>query len=280
MRRPTFLVIGATKAGTSSLRYYLQQHPSVFIPGGWKEPGFFCFDEAGDSMFRLVRDEEAYYGLFNAVKDETAWGEITPHYLTLPQAAANIHAAVPNVRLIASLRNPVDRAFSLYQMNLRNKGHNRGVQFVDAVRRDPILGGSYFDEIARFRALFPAEQLQFLIFDELIADPVGTTQSIFGFIGVDPSFAPETEKIVNPGGLPRSRLLHLALYNRTARRIGGMFIPMSIQSRLKAIRNANLVPQRLTPEERADVAPLFHDDILRTQDLIERDLSHWLAPAP
>ena len=64
-----------------------------------------------------------------------------------------------------------------------------------------------------------------------------------------------------------------------ARRIGGMFIPMSIQKRLEAIKNANLVPQRLTPEEREEAARIFRDDILRTQDLIGRDLSRWLAPA-
>ena len=280
MRKPTFLVIGATKAGTSSLRHYLQQHPDVFIPGGWKEPGFFCHDENGDSMFRLVRDEDEYYGLFDGVKDEAAWGEVTPHYLTFRQAAANIHAAVPEARLIASLRDPVDRAFSLYQMNLRNKGHNKNVRFLDAVRSDPIIRRTYFDEIARFRSLFPPEQLQILLFDELTADPVGTTQAVFAFIGVDSSFVPETEKVVNPGGLPRSRLLHLALNNRTARRIGGVFIPMSIQRQLEAIKNANLVPQRLTPEERADARQLFRDDIRRTQDLIGKDLSHWLAPAP
>ncbi len=280
MRRPTFLVIGAAKAGTSSLRHYLQQHPDVFIPDkGWKEPGFFCYTEAGDSAYRLVRDEGEYYGLFDEVQNETAWGEISPRYLSFPEAAGNIRATLPDVRLIASLRNPVDRAFSLYQMNLRNSGHNKNVRFVDAVRDDPTTRRSYADDIARYRALFPPEQLQILLFDELIADPVATTQSVFGFIGVDPAFVPETEKVVNPGGLPRSKLVHLALSNRRLRRIGGMFIPKSIQRRLEAIKNANLVPQRMTPEERAEAGQIFLDDILRTQDLIGRDLSRWLAPA-
>src|SRR5690554_2276490 len=138
MRKPNFIVIGATKAGTSSLRHYLRQHPDIFIPDAYKEPGFFCYGAKGDGMHRIVRDEARYYALFDGVADEAAWGEITPHYLTFPPAAANIHAAAPEARLSVSLRNPVDRAFSLYQMNLRNKRHNEGVSFVDAVRVDPI----------------------------------------------------------------------------------------------------------------------------------------------
>ncbi len=279
MRKPSFLVIGATKAGTSSLRHYLQQHPAIFIPGGWKEPGFFCYGPDGDSRFRLVRDEAEYYGLFDGVTDETVWGEITPHYLPSLHAAANIHAAVPEARLVMSLRNPVDRAFSLYQMNLRNKGHNRDVPFAEAVRDDPATRQPYAEGIARFRALFPPEQLLTILFEELIADPTATTQKIYGYLGVDPGFVPETEKVVNPGGLPRSKLLHLALNNRTARRVGGMFIPMSVQRRLEKLKNANLVAQRLSPEDRATATVAFRDDILRTQDLIGRDLSHWLAPA-
>lgn len=279
MRKPKFLVIGATKAGTSSLRHYLRQHPDIFIPQAFKEPGFFCFGANGDSMHRIVRDEAQYYGLFDGVTDEAVWGEITPHYLTFPQAAENIHAAIPDARLVVSLRNPVDRAFSLYQMNLRNKRHNEGVPFVEAVRVDPVTRKTYAEDIRRFQELFGAERLLTLLFDELVADPTGTTQQVFAFLGVDAGFVPATEKVVNPGGLPRSRLLHLALSNRTARRIGRRFVPMAVQNRLEAVKNANLVAQRLTPEERFEAAQEFRDDILRTQDLIGRDLSRWLAPA-
>ena len=71
--------------------------------------------------------------------DAKAWGEITPHYLDSPYAAQNIRDEVPEARLIVSIRNPVERAFSLYQMNLRNKNHNRGVPFLEAVANDPWM---------------------------------------------------------------------------------------------------------------------------------------------
>ena len=184
-----------------------------------------------------------------------------------------------------SIRDPVERAFSLYQMNLRNKNHNRGVPFLRAAARDPAMQSSYFEDLSRFYRLFPREQILLILFDELTADPAGTVRGIFAFLGVDPGFVPNVSKVVNPGGLPRFRLLHLALNNRTARRVGRHVLPMSVHNRLERLKNDNLQArlQRLGPDERREAAVLFRDDILRTQDLVGRDLSGWVhlsAAAP
>jgi len=85
-------------------------------------------------------------------------------------------------------------------------------------------------------------------------------------------FAPDVSKVVNPGGLQRSRLLYLVLSSRTARRVGRHIVPMPIQNRLERL-NDNLQAQRLGPDERREAVALFRDDILRTQDLVGRDLS-------
>ena len=118
VRKPNFLGIGATKARTASLRHYLKQHPEIFIPDDYKEPGYFCRGGDDSSIFFRVKTPEAYFGMFQAVRDEKAWGEITPHYLNSPYAAQNIRDEVPEARLIVSIRNPVERAFSLYQMRI------------------------------------------------------------------------------------------------------------------------------------------------------------------
>ena len=101
-------------------------------------------------------------------------------------------------------------------------------------------------------------------------------RGVFAFLGVDPGFEPDVSKVVNPGGLPRFRLLHLALNNRTARRVGRHVLPMSVHNRLERLKNDNLQAQRLNPDERREAAALFRDDILRTQDLVGRDLSGWV----
>jgi hypothetical protein len=277
MRKPSFLGIGASKAGTSSLRYYLKQHPEIFIPDDEeREPGYFCRGGDDSSIFYRVKTPEAYFGMFRGAGDAKAWGEITPHYLDSPYAAQNIRDEIPEARLIVSIRNPVERAFSLYQMNLRNKNHNRGVPFLEAAARDPWMQSAYFEGLSRFYRLFPRERILLVLFDELSADPAGTVRRVFAFLGVGPDFEPDVSKVVNPGGLPRSRLLHLALTNRTSRRVGRHIVPMSVQNRLERLKNDNLQVQRLNPEERREAAALFRDDILRTQDLIGRDLSGWM----
>jgi hypothetical protein len=276
VRKPSFLGIGATKAGTSSLRHYLKQHPEIFIPDDYKEPGYFCRGGDDSSIFYRVKTPEAYYGMFRGVRDAQAWGEITPHYLGSPYAAQNIRDEVPEARLIVSIRNPVERAFSLYQMNLRNTNHNRGVPFLEAVANDRWTQSPYFEDLSRFYRRFPREQILLILFDEFSTDPAATVRRVFAFLGVDPGFAPDVSKVVNPGGLPRSRLLHLVLNNRTARRVGRHVVPMPVQNRLERLKNDNLQAQRLGPDERRKAAALFRDDILRTQDLVGRDLSGWM----
>ncbi len=261
---PTFLGIGATKSGTSSLRYYLKQHKDIYIPDGDKEPGFFCYGGDNNSIHYRVKTERQYARLFDGVKDEKAYGEITPHYLRSPYAPQNIKQHIPGAKLIVSIRNPIERAFSIYLMNLRNKNHNRGVPFNEALIGDQWTRSFYFDYIKNFFDIFNREQIKIILFEDIVADPVRTSQSIFSFLGVDATFAPDVSKVVNPGGLPRFKFLHTALNNRTARKIGYYVVPTYIHNKLEYIKNANLRPQRMSAEDRAIALEVFREDILKT----------------
>ena len=112
MTLPNFLIIGAPKAGTTSLYSYFREHPAIFMPE-LKEPRFFGYEGQGDRIRFPVRTLEEYTALFDGVTTETAIGEATPHYLVYPVAAQRIRDLIPGVRLIASLRDPVDRAYSV-----------------------------------------------------------------------------------------------------------------------------------------------------------------------
>lgn len=123
---PNFLVIGAVKAGTTSLYHYLQEHPQVYM-SSVKEPRFFVLegkqsDEQNAPGFLRTRITtiEAYRALFDGVTTEVAIGEATPDYIHDPEAAPRIQQHLPDVRLIAMLRNPVDRAFSHYWQLIRH----------------------------------------------------------------------------------------------------------------------------------------------------------------
>ena len=276
MTLPNFLVIGAPKAGTTSLHLHLRAHPQVFMPD-LKEPRFFGYEGEGERLKFPIRTLEEYTALFEAVTDETAIGEATPHYLVYPHAAQRIHDLIPQARLIASLRDPVERSYSVYQMNLRNRGVNEGVPFVEAMRTDRNLRETYGDMLARYFALFPPEQLKVILLEDLEKAPQATIRELYGFLGVDPDFVPaDLLKVANPGGEPRNKLLHGLLSDPRLRQFSRAVMPGGLVERLRALRSRNLEKQPLAPEDRRAAIGFFREDILRTQDLIGRDLSSWL----
>ena len=275
MTLPNFLVIGAPKAGTTSLHVHLRAHPEVFMPE-IKEPRFFGYEGRGGLVKFPIRTLEEYEALFVDVAGETAIGEATPHYLVYPNAAERIRALIPHAKLIASLRDPVERSYSVYQMNRRNKELNADVPFLEAIETDHNLRETYYPMLARYFQRFPPEQLAVILLEDLEQSPATTMRRLYAFLGVDPGFRPDLSKIANPGGEPRSKLLH-RLFSDTRLRGLSRGFPEPLVERLRAARSRNLAKQPLSPADRRKAIGFFREDILRTQDLIGRDLSAWLT---
>lgn len=275
MTLPNFLIIGAAKAGTTSLYEHFRAHPEIFMPR-LKEARFFSYDGRGNKVKFPVQTLEEYTALFEGVAGETAIGEATPHYLTWPEAAGRIRETVPEARLIASLRNPVDRSFSIYQMNQRNHAANVGVPYAQAMKTESYLQDGYAAHLDRYLALFPREQLRIILLEDLEQKPKATLAGLFGFLGVDTAFVPDVSKVANPGGTPRIKLVHDVLANKKLISATRSLMPEALVAPLKALRSRNLRKEGLAPADRAAATAFFRDDILRTQDLIGRDLSHWL----
>ncbi len=275
MTLPNFLIIGAPKAGTTSLYEYFRVHPEIFMPR-LKEARFFGYDGSEGRLKFPIHSQAEYEALFDGATTETAIGEATPHYLLYPEAARRIHETIPQVRLIASLRNPVDRSYSVYQMNRRNKGANADVPFGAAMRSDPHLQETYHQHLQRFFERFAPARIRIILLEDLEAEPLRTVRSLFEFLGVDPDFTPDLSRIANPGGEPRSQALHSLLANKRLINVARRVMPDAMIAPLKALRSRNLQKRVLSAADRKAATDFFRDDILRTQDLIGRDLSHWL----
>jgi hypothetical protein len=273
---PNFLIIGAPKAGTTSLYDYMREHPAIFMPE-LKEARFLAYqNQGGDRKRWPIQSMEEYEALFAPVTDEIAIGEATPHYLIYPHVAARIHALLPEAKLIASLRNPVDRSYSVYQMNLRNQGTNSGVAYAEALASDHNLRETYADKLEGYYALFPKDQIRIVLLDDLEGRPEAVMRGLFDFLGVDAAFRPDLSRISNPGGEPKVRLLHDLLANPGLRAFGRKFLPSGAVERLKDIRSGNLKKQPMSPADRKAALEVFREDILATGEIIGRDLSHWL----
>lgn len=142
MRLPNFLIIGAAKSGTSSLYRYLMEHPQVFM-SPVKEPNFFALEGeqidfsnpamAEQVLPKLATDLDAYRTLFQDVQHEQAIGEASSWYLHSTRAPVRIRRHIPEAKLIAILRNPAQRAYSGYRMNVRD-GWEPCATFDDALQ--------------------------------------------------------------------------------------------------------------------------------------------------
>jgi hypothetical protein len=287
---PNFLVIGAAKAGTTSLHWYLGEHPAVFMSPA-KDPSYFAYGLDGEGRLLWgepefhtfpVKSLVDYERLFADVGGAAAVGEASTMYLECPQAAGRIRMLLPSVRIVCSIRHPVDRAYSDYVMSLRH----RGQRFDPARDLTPAAAwanpdsrwmriGRYHEQLSRYFEAFPRHQILVVLFDDLKRDPRGFMEAVYRFLGVDPAFVPDLSLPHAAGGLPASAVLERLLV-RSARSAVTPWVPRRAANWVRRLRTRTM---RQTPsipiELRKALTGHFREDIAKTSELIGRDLTHW-----
>lgn len=292
MTLPNFIVIGAAKAGTTALYWYLSEHTAVFM-SPVKETNFFAYgrDAQGNLLYGdpevhhfPIQTMAEYQRLFAKAGGAAAIGEASPIYLECPQAAARIGAAIPSARIIASLRHPVERAYSDYLMHLRHRGQPFDPSR-DLTAAAPWAAADsrwmqvsrYHPQLERYYAVFPRSQIHVSLFDDLRRNPLGLVQDVYRFVGVDPGFSPDFETPHAIGGLPAIRLLEALLTNRAVHSVVKPLMPTRAANWVRRMRARNLKKApALPPELKRELTGGFRDDIARTADVIGRNLDHWL----
>ena len=290
---PSFVIIGAAKAGTTALYWYLSDHPQVFM-SPVKETNYFAFGLGDDGkplygdpdLHRFpVQTSAAYEELFSGAGEALAVGEASPIYLECPQSAARIREALPTARIICGLREPVDRAYSDYLMFLRTRGRrldpDRDLTAAsDWARPDShwMQISRYHEALSRYFDLFPREQIHVFLFEDLRADSLGCVRDIYRSVGVYPGFAPDLETPHNVGGMPSSRTLEKVFTSGSVRKAVEPWIPQRAADVARRLRTKNLKKAPPLPKElKAELSRHFRDDIRKTSELIGRNLDRWLS---
>ena len=297
-RLPTFLVIGAARSGTTALYLYLRQHPNVFMSRD-KETNFFAFE--GEALdFRGPGAEfvnnsivtlNAYLRLFADAPENAAIGEASPLYLYSPRAAERIHACLPDVRLIAILRNPIEQAYSHY-LYARKEAIEPLADFMAALdaqddrrkaRWQPLFQyvdfARYHVQLRRYLEHFRREQLQLFLYEDFASDPLRVTRDIFRFIGVDDAFVPDVSARANAGGIPKSEWWQsVVMRPNAASKLIGSLLPRDARRTMRdALSRVNTRRDRMPAAARARLRRELRGEILGVQELLGRDLSEWLA---
>lgn len=266
-RLPDFLVIGAMRAGTTSLYRYLDAHPDISMAP--KELQFFT--EHRD------RGLEWYRGQFDATA--TLQGEATADYLARDSAMRNIAELLPSARLVASLRHPIDRTWSHYGL-LHERGRDPRTfeEALDAemARIDQdgpgadgviYLSHSHYDvHLERAFRLFDRDQVHITIFERMTTDPREVYRDICRFVGADPTFVPDIlGRQVNP---------YVSFRSLGARRLAQR-LPGGLGKVVARLNTRTAAPPTLPPATRARLHAYFEPVIARVEALLGAEIPEW-----
>jgi Sulfotransferase domain len=273
---PNFIILGTQKAGTRWMLNMLIQHADVFMPT--YEVHYF------DRPDNYARGPEWYASHFADARQETAIGEKTPSYLIMDKKdplgmPARIHDLVPDAKLIAILRNPVERAISAINHHIRVGYLAADIDLDEVVPRFIeedrvyIRYGYYHRHLTAYRQFFdPAQMLVLIYEDDVVAQPLHTLQRVCSFIGVDPAFPfAGLEKRYNEGRLSSFGLKLIQRLPRgkhaTARLMAGVERALGIRSQKK--RPAGRAIERLYEVYAPENAKLF--------EMLGREVTSWNA---
>ena len=283
-RGPSFMFIGAAKAGSTWFAEILREHPEVFLP---PNRSTYFFSSVYDMGI------EWYEGFFPVNNDGCISGEVCHDYLISAEALTRIKEYKPGMRLVCCLRNPYERAISAWHFYARN-GLDHPTLAAHAFPSPGIFDhGYYATHLQVVRSLFSESQVLIFLFEELYRNADDVVRRLYEFIGVDPNFVPRSLHVrVNGNSRPRSRVLANLVHTIHMKSWGRSRMASNVVGRVKQIRPIRkLVTGALYKEERkamktVDYFAEFPDEIVaryeREIDALERmlgrDLSDWRAP--
>ncbi|MGF7161708.1 hypothetical protein FHS85_003349 [Rhodoligotrophos appendicifer] len=309
-RIPNFFLIGAMKAGTTSLYEGLRRHPDIFFSSE-KEPFYFVWSDGeaashfrvprgskmtGADHWMVIRSEAQYRALFAGARGQCILGDASTFYLPHPRAAERIRQASADARIVAVLRDPAERAYSAFTFQ-RSLGLEPRESFRQALqderaglRDDWLYGwrylycGRFGEQLEHYVKEFGEDRVMVLEFGELKRDLAGALRRIFIFLGLDPHEAPPWTTTSNRTLLPQSPVLRQAkfLLSRPNLLKDGVktLLPLRARRRLKqqlfaAIDRHSQPPRPMDPEDRAFLIDHFRADRELLASRLGWDLSGW-----
>lgn len=285
---PNFFLVGAAKAGTTSLYEYLSRCPGIFFPR-IKEPHFFTgVRPANERKFYIdaVTKREQYLRLFRKARNHAVVGDASPSYLWHPEAPRRIHSVAPDARIAIILRDPVERAYSHYLMDYRE-----GVQhlpFYEALIEDMSLPekgwgvswlyfelGLYARQIERYFAIFRPEQVKILLFDEFARDVKGTLRNILEFLQLDPSAVDKIDvsRKYNAYSAPRGPIARKLAGSKLSRFLGQTIVPRELGEFIfyKFLVRDTVKPP-IDARARDLLSSLYDSEVAKTEEILGRRL--------
>ena len=276
---PNFFIVGAAKAGTTSLYTYLKNTPGIYM-SEHKEPHYFI-----DNMKTGNYDESEYLQLFKKVKNEKAIGEASTGYLIDPSSAKCIHDKIPDAKIIILLRDPVERAFSSYLMyTTRTKKdfssheiflETFGTEYGLKYDKNPYLGrGLYSSQVKKYMKIFGEENVGVWFFEDMKKDSIQVVKEVLKFLKIDSLPPDNVSKIYNPYLVFRGNIAESLCLNKTIRKIVPIFLPSLTLRNL--VFNKLFVKEahkpKLSESERSKLENYYYDDVIALEKVLKKKI--------
>lgn len=283
---PDTFIVGAPRAGTTSLFNYLSAHPKVSA-SYIDEPRFFCKDDPWIQRNRddVTSDRDEYLALF------TTGGEIvleaTTDYLWIPSATENIWEHDPDAQIIILLREPIARAHSHYWMNVRHGKEDREFQealkaeIKQSAQGEYVTPGRYASHLERWLEYFPESQIHIELSDDFFSEPRRTLRDICGFLGIRADAIPSTttDTTHNRTKIPRNRPAGALLRSEAVQSLARRFLPDEV---VNYVRDTFIVDSYERPEIDKETVNTLRDvydpEIQQLEERLGTDLQSLRRP--
>jgi hypothetical protein len=292
LRWPNLFVVGAAKAGTTSLHHYLSQHPDIYM-SPIKEPHFFSKVQPDRKYIALsgcqvMVSEQAYLQLFSRWQHEKIAGEASPSYLWDQATPDRIKQVCPDAKIIIMLRNPVNRSYSHYLNEVRAGLEKR--PFLEAIQADLqatdmgwgisslyIALGLYSAQVQRYLERF--NDVLVIFFEEFIANTALALRQIFQFLAVDPGYSAHIQpEILNPYASARGQLGKVLIGTPIIRQISRAVFPSPLRSSLKQLVLVRSQKPAMDRQAQDLLSTLYAQEFITLPALLKRDLP-WKVPS-
>ena len=313
-KKANFFVVGTVKGGTTSLHRYLDQHPDIYM-SPIKETNFFSRFDINEANFSRdyahdvnvdlkkylegnmehtihiahVTQPDDYARLFKNVTNESIIGEISNSYLLYEQTPREIYKYNPAAKIAMILRNPVDRAYSQYVMNVR-LGKTMEKDFLKEIITDDqkavkgwganhqyLMVGMYYEQVKRYFDIFNQEQIKVYLYDDYRKNQQEVVKDLYDFLGVDKDFEANMSEKHNEAGVPKFRKLNYLINQFGIISWAKRNMPRAWREPFKKAFYSNHKEEipTIQPHEQQWLLDYYLKDIKKLEQLLARDLSIW-----
>lgn len=283
-----FFIVGAPKAGTTSLYHYLSEHPQVEM-SSQKEPDYFsdkAIHEQGMYYTKnRVNSLDKYESLF-VQKESVVYGEASVSYLFYENVAEDIKKYNPNAKIIIMLRNPIERAFSHYLMDYRLGLISDSFENVLAKKskhknahlfyQQYIEVSKYAKQIQRYLDFFEKDNILFIDYEDFKINVSKTVDQVYNFLHISIEFAADINTKHNTFTMPKNKVIRLIYSFVFLRKILTFLFPIYLVKNIRVLLFKSDKKPELLKETRSLLKRIFNDDIKNLEEVLSKDYSKWI----